>query len=503
MISINILAFYIGNHDSNISIVKNGEVYYYKPERIFQIKHMKASIEWVKELCDKMNFFPEIVCFSDGNRNNLGCCDHKSLFQEVKSILYDVPTICVDHHYAHILSAWMIEKSQTADYGISIDGRGDHNSRISIIEKPFQVNDSRIIMQTCDYQYCLMFQEIGEMMGLKGLPWDHAGKIMGLQAYGKANTALIEKYRKNGFSQYPLKILKRFYNGTPITNLYSSNKNLFMDWITSVHEFIQVSIEDIFKTYFLPDDTIVYSGGCAQNTVINEQLSLNYNNLIIPPHCYDGGISLGCVYLISKLFNQDIHIDEFPFSSSSSNLGYIDDKNIESIADLLAKGKIIGFSQGQSEIGPRALGHRSILMIPTLKNGKQILNDRIKKREFWRPFAASILEEDLSKFTDSKKVSPYMLYAIKTLPDCKSDVPAVIHEDGTCRFQTVANTAELNSFRNLLQIMKLKYNIPMLLNTSLNINGMPIARTYNDCLNVFKETQLDAICIGNEIFIKK
>lgn len=501
MNKINILGFYLGLHDSNITFVKNGKVSYFKSERLTQLKHHRADMEWIKKICEQFNFHPDVVCFSDGGRNNIGSCGFGELFKESND-LFGAKTFCIDHHYAHILSAWMLEKATSSQYGICIDGRGDNNSRISIIKNPFHVRNSKNIMSSCDYQYCMFFQKLGEYMGLSGLSWDFAGKIMGLQAYGKKNSKLINMYHTKNFMIHPLSLLSKSYFNIPIKNLYKKNGDLFKDWLSSIHYLIELFITEIFLEAFDPNDIIVYSGGCAQNTVINNKLSSIFSDLIIPPHCYDGGLSLGCAFFVANFYNEEIYMDEFPFCNCLDDLGYASNNTIERVADLLAKGKIIGWAQGKSEIGPRALGHRSILVNPKIDGIKELLNDRIKKREYWRPYAASVLPDHLFKFTDKVGKYPYMLHAIETFPRMKAVYKSIIHFDNTCRFQTVGYDESLSTYRMLLNIMQEKYEVDALLNTSLNANGKPIALSFSDCFSYYSNTELDAICIGNQLFIK-
>ncbi len=148
----NLLGFYLGRHDSNLTLY-NGKVCYVKSERLYQIKHHWADLKWIKAICEDYGFMPDAVAFSDGNRNNLKVCDKGCLNQEVKEFnLFGktIPVFCVDHHYAHILSAWPIRSIKNVDYGITIDGRGDHSSRVSIIQNPGSENPI-IIMQSQDY----------------------------------------------------------------------------------------------------------------------------------------------------------------------------------------------------------------------------------------------------------------------------------------------------------------------------------------------------------------
>ena len=148
---------------------------------------------------------------------------------------------------------------------------------------------------------------------------------------------------------------------------------------------------------------------------------------------------------------------------------------------------------------PRALGNRSILLNPLIKNGKQILNEKIKKRETFRPYGASIIENYTSDFFECDFLSEYMLYAVKIKN--KDLFPCISHVDGTCRIQTVSNNKN-EVYYNLLNSFFEKTGIPLLLNTSLNINGKPIASTMNDAIELFKNSDMDVLCLGNEIYKK-
>ena len=155
----------------------------------------------------------------------------------------------------------------------------------------------------------------------------------------------------------------------------------------------------------------------------------------------------------------------------------------EVVAKLIDENKIIGWFQGRSEHGPRALGSRSILMSPHKAENKDIINSRVKHREYWRPFAGVTLE---GRGYDS----PYMLYSY----DVKEDLPAIIHEDGTCRMQTVND--ELNP--KLCTLLR-KFEVPVLLNTSFNDNGEPIVETPEDAIKAFKKMDIDYLVINNYI----
>ena len=182
----------------------------------------------------------------------------------------------------------------------------------------------------------------------------------------------------------------------------------------------------------------------------------------------------------------------FPFIQSDvTPLSLPSLETIIEIANLLSSGKVVGWYQGNGEIGPRALGNRSVLMDPRISNGKEIIN-KIKKRENYRPFGASILKEHAGSYTDD-----FMLYT-KTFPI--NLYPAITHVDGTCRLQVVDKNNDI--FYNVLTEFHKITGCPILLNTSLNIAGKPIASRPEHALEFFYKSELDVMVIGNEIFKK-
>lgn len=163
----------------------------------------------------------------------------------------------------------------------------------------------------------------------------------------------------------------------------------------------------------------------------------------------------------------------------------------EKAVDVLLNQEIVAFFQEKkSEIGPRALGNRSILFDPRNKNGKEIVN-KIKKRENYRPFAGSILAEHANTWFEmgNIKESPYMLYSVPVKENKKNKIPSIVHVDGTCRVQTVTKEQN-NQFYNLIQCFYKKTNIPILLNTSFNMAGEPLVNTMEDAINTIKKTNI-------------
>ena len=179
------------------------------------------------------------------------------------------------------------------------------------------------------------------------------------------------------------------------------------------------------------------------------------------------------------------------FVPEETNCEYYEDFDelCEVVAHELDQGKIVGWFQGRSEHGPRALGSRSLLMSPKEAESKDIMNARVKKREYWRPFAGIMLEEYVDEYFDEGMVNPYMLYSQTSIT---KKLPAISHRDNTCRIQTVND--ELNP--RMCQLLR-KLEVPVLMNTSFNLSGEPIVETPEDAIASFKKMDIDYLVIGN------
>ena len=171
-------------------------------------------------------------------------------------------------------------------------------------------------------------------------------------------------------------------------------------------------------------------------------------------------------------------------------------------AVLIAQGKIVGWYQGRMEAGPRALGHRSIVVDPTKAAMKDKLNARVKRREMFRPFAPSVLEERVNDYFIMPKgqISPYMIMIGDVRPEKRAILPAVTHNDGTARVHTVSRKTAPEYWDLINEFGKIS-GVPVLLNTSFNENE-PIVCTPQEAINCFMRTEFDALAIGNFLVIK-
>ena len=163
--------------------------------------------------------------------------------------------------------------------------------------------------------------------------------------------------------------------------------------------------------------------------------------------------------------------------------------NISKVVNMLLDGKIGAIFEGDPESGSRALGHRSIIANPTLRNGKDLVN-KVKNRESFRPFAGSVLEDLSHEWFDLSAVngeSPYMLYTVPVLENKRTFIPAITHVDGSCRVQTVKKGTV---FYNIINEFFIRTNIPILLNTSFNLAGQPLVHTLEDAKQTFYNSEL-------------
>ncbi len=173
---------------------------------------------------------------------------------------------------------------------------------------------------------------------------------------------------------------------------------------------------------------------------------------------------------------------------------------VEVVSKLIADGNVTGWYQGRSEWGPRALGHRSILANPAIPTMKDTINAKIKRRESFRPFAPSVLQEDVATYFEQDVYSPFMMHVVKIRPEWRERLPAVTHVDGTGRLQSVSPESNALYYK-LISAFKKHTGIGMVLNTSFNENE-PVVDTPEQAVDCFMRTEMDALCVGRYVVVK-
>jgi carbamoyltransferase len=393
----------------------------------------------------------------------------------------------IDHHQSHAAYAFLTSGFDEADT-LAIDGRGWQFTCV-FVNKWGEITDlsSKVSIGG-------LWNRISQDIGLGYLG---AGKTMGLVGFGKFNNSVqqvIVDYLRNPNHSLSAASLETIKN-TPREDV--------------AYTLQRVTIELIHQ-HVLPLQTssnICLAGGVAYNGYLNEYLTKFYKCVHVPPAVGDEGQSIGTYMHMDWVLNHKVTV---PPVFSGAN--YIVDEHIfegmpwkrmsfESLTSHIAKeiatGKIVGWYQGRSESGNRALGNRSILADPRNPNIKDIINKTIKFREDFRPFAPSVLEEHYQEYFDTNQPSPYMS---RIVPVKSRAIPGVTHVDGTARIQTV-NKQFNERFYQLIDEFRKITHVPMLLNTSFNCKE-PIVETPEQAVDCFKKTGLDLLVIDNYVIGK-
>ncbi|MEL7122075.1 MAG: carbamoyltransferase C-terminal domain-containing protein [Bacteroidota bacterium] len=448
----------------------------------------------------------------------------------------------VEHHRSHMASAFHISPYKEAAI-LSIDGMGDFTSTMRGSGKNTQLN----ILDSVSYPHSLgiLYTSFTQYLG-----FPHYGdeyKVMGLSPYG--TPAYIDKiknviihFKKNGLFELNPDYFRHFKEGVSMSweggspavePIFSDNfiqafgparqkgepltkhhKDLAASVQKVTEELIFHMAEDLYKKTRLPN--LCITGGVAQNSVANGKLIQNtsFENLFVPPAGHDAGTATGSVlyhyhHVLKKprpafkvqpytgiKFN-NIQIKEY-LESRSIEYQYLEDEELmDLVVDKLLDGGVIGWFQGRAEFGPRALGNRSILVDPRRKDAKALLNEKIKKRESFRPFAPSILKEYVGDFFIQVDDVPFMEKVFDIKRSKQSHIPAVTHVNGTGRLQTV-DQAVNPRYHRLIEKFYESTDIPILLNTSFNENE-PIVNTPEHALECFLRTKMDMLVLENVI----
>lgn len=348
-----------------------------------------------------------------------------------------------------------------------------------------------------------------------------AGKVMGLAPYGRPIYPPGDFFEiVDGRFVFSDKIPSLFQHG----ERWPARQAEYQDLSCSTQGALEVAllylVDHLYDLY--PSSNLCYAGGVALNSVANERIirESKFENVYIIPAAEDSGAAIGAAYyglwqLTQKNTRRKLLHDAVgrPYSRSAARQAIAETPAVEVVessdhiaaaADILVDGKILGWFQGRSELGPRALGQRSILCDPRRPDGKEVLNSRVKHREAFRPFAPVVLLEKVRDWFQLDGINPesaHMLRICLFKEEKKALVPAVVHEDGTGRFQTVTKEAN-GPFYDLIKEFDKRTGVPIVLNTSFNIMGMPIVETPQDALMCFLSTGID-YCVIEDVIVKK
>ena len=457
----------------------------------------------------------------------------------------------VEHHRAHIGSTFLVSPFEKA-ICVTIDGFGDF---VSVMRAIGEGNRMRII-DVVEYPHSLgiFYTAFTQYLGF----WKYGDeyKVMGLSALGEPIYAEemknMIKTNSNGLFELDTSYFLHDSEGVEMTwlnaeprigKIFSDKfiklfgkpresdedvKGKYADIASSMqsvyeHVFFHM-INDIYKKTNSKLDKLCLAGGCIQNSLANGKVfdKSPFMDVYIPPAAHDAGTAIGAAFWVWSVIlgNERDFVMDSPYwgpefgneeienlvrsrslelKEKGCEIRKIEDEKelCKIIANEIARGMIVGWFQGRTEWGPRALGNRSILVDPRRKEMKDILNARIKRREWFRPFAPSILEEHVSEWFESSYPVPFMEKVYKIKPEKREKIPAVTHVDGTGRLQTVSKSMNPLYYKLIEEFFRLT-GVPIVLNTSFNENE-PIVNTPEEALNCFLRTRMNILVIGKFI----
>ncbi len=450
----------------------------------------------------------------------------------------------LEHHIAHIASAYYCSPWERAA-GFSYDGSGDFVStmRARCEGNEIEVLDRIFLPHSLGSFYTMICEFIGYSK------YGDEGKVMGLAPYGK-DTYLDEISKiatpKNAGFQLDLSYFKPLGSNQGMQVLEDGTVKLARHFSDRMEKLfgeprrphteiaqrdmdlasaLQHRFEEIFFHLLnqlherVRSEDLAMAGGCALNSVANGKLfdRTPFRRTYIQPAAGDEGLAIGAaLHTYHSVLKQSRRhelknsylgpeFSESRIQSALQSLGLTYRKLergplLDEVADQIAAGNVIGWFQGRMEWGPRALGNRSIVAHPGLPNMKDVLNARIKHREWFRPFAPSIMADHQHEYFQHDHPSPFMLHVYKIRPEKRKELCAVNHVDDTGRLQSV--TREENPlYYDLISAFHRKTGIPVILNTSFNENE-PIVCTPEEAIDCFQRTRMDVLAIGPFVVVK-
>ncbi len=492
---------------------------------------------------------PSLAMIKDRAKNASTVIDIKKIFAREFAVTEDklnAKVSYIEHHVAHLASAFMVSPFEEAAV-VSVDGFGDFVGAMWGIGRGNSLKVEEKIY--FPHSLGLFYLAITQLLGFTKYGDEY--KVMGLAAYGEPSerSKMREIVKLNSPGRFALNL--RYFlhqvkgatmtwdGGEPQMGLVFSPemeqllgpRRASGEPITARHEKIAASLQLMYEEAFFHLLNHVYeqgkipnlclAGGCAMNSLANGKIfdRTPFKEVYIQAAAGDAGGAIGAAFYV---WNQTLHrprscvmasaywgpqfsdealseaitLRKSELAESGCKIEKIDDKLAlcRNTAQEIAAGKVVGWFQGRMEWGPRALGNRSILADPRLKEMKDILNERIKRRESFRPFAPSILLESVDEYFEQHYPDPFMIKVYMIRAEKRGLIPAVTHVDGTGRLQTVAEKDNPLYWRLIKEFEKIT-QIPLLLNTSFNENE-PIVCQPQEALDCFLRTRMDVLVLG-------
>jgi len=446
----------------------------------------------------------------------------------------DNAILFADHHQSHAASAFFPSPFHDSVI-LTVDGVGEWNTTTVCRGTGNHIELLREIR--FPHSLGLFYAAFTAYLGFKVNSDEY--KVMGLAAYGEPRyTALIYQHLIDVKADGSFLMNMDYFNyctGLTMTSkkfhrLFNADPRKPEENISQFHQDIACSVQkvteeimlllskDLYRQY--PSDNLCLAGGVALNCVINTEILRHsgFKQIWIQPAAGDAGGALGAAYAVYYQYLGNARIvtgkedkmknallgplyteKEVKQALDDQHLSWIKPDNLHNeVARCLAAGKVVGYFNGRMEFGPRALGCRSILADPRNPEMQAILNQKIKFRETFRPFAPAIMEEFVSDYFTAARRSPYMLLVSQTKTNT---MPAVTHIDGSARLQTV-NAVDHPDFYKLIHAFYQLTGCPLVVNTSFNVMNEPVVCSPQDAISCFKQTNMDVLAMEGILIYK-
>ncbi|WP_442505054.1 carbamoyltransferase family protein [Novipirellula sp. SH528] len=534
-------------HDASACILVDGRlVAAIAEERLTRVRHHAGFPYHASKYClavARIKSINDLDCIVLNQAPSSTRFDSELVFGGFTGTLLTNPS----HHLLHAYYAWVASNFQETAIMI-VDGSGysfdEHRSRNSPLlgtappdSAMAEAMSTYVAHGQCielvektwarwgpsdDY---LRFPSLGHMYSMASQyifgHWKYAGKTMGLASYGDP-TSFPEPFIEADGSQvivrtdWPLTL-------PPRSELPAHRDKTCCDVAAKVQSELERAMLHIASQ--LQEQTglrqLCISGGVGLNSVTNGRIlrELNYSDLYVTPAAGDSGVSVGAAFYGHHILTGELPVRprrtdflgrrytgkeiDLELKNRSHLISCESNSNdVSHAASDIANGRIVAWFEGRSELGPRALGNRSILCDPRSVEMRDHLNEQVKMREPFRPFAASVLAEHVHEYFDMPCEDPFMLIVAPIWPHCRDEIAGVCHVDNTCRVQTVSNEHE-GQLRGLIEAFKKITGLPLLLNTSFNIKGRPIVETPGDALDCFLQSNMDVLYIHGRRVTRK
>ena len=441
------------------------------------------------------------------------------------------------HHDSHIGYSYLTSPFREAAV-LSVDGVGEWET--TVLAKAEENDWEKLETTIFPHSLGMFYSTFTAFLGFK--PNEGEYKVMGLAPYGNPRT-YIDKFRdiiypsKKGIYKLNMEMFNYHKSDEVMfTSNLSTHLNLLPrlpnEELTQQHKDLAASVQFIYEMYFFrllkqlhkltKSDNLVLSGGCAYNGTANGKISkkTGFKNVWIPPSPSDSGSSIGACLISYYRGESDERLDNTnPYLGPKFSNEYIsqllknynnkliykkqsDEEIIDLVSTEISNGKVVGWFEGRLELGARALGHRSIFADPTNPTMKSRINQIVKKREGFRPFAPIVKNESKNFYFEWDKEVPYMNQIVSVRKEYKDKLPAITHIDGTARIQTLKKN-QCKRVYGLLDALEKKNDYPIVLNTSFNIKDQTMIMNPETAIKTFLDIGLDILVLENYVIRKK